>query len=215
MLNAAHSSLGSRTAGRCLAFAGMCQALKMVQDTAYGRAIDADAFEASLRSLFLFDAESVEAVYGGRRGVRAGLTLILEQLGATRLRPDVELGRYLVTLLVLERRLDQRMLKSLRTGLENLREQVERSGIDHPDVVAGIARLYAETISTLQPRVMVHGDPLHIAEPSTAHKIRALLLAAVRSAVLWRQLGGSRFKLLFSRRHLVADARAWLAGVRT
>ena len=187
----------------------------MVQDTAYGRAIDADAFEASLRSLFLFDAESVEAVYGGVRGVRAGLTTILEQLGAARLHPNVELGRYLVTLLVLERRLDEHRLKSLRTGLENLREQVERSGVDHPDVVAGIARLYAETISTLQPRVMVHGDPVRLAEPPTAHKIRALLLAAVRSAVLWRQLGGSRVKLLFSRRRLVADARAWLGRAQT
>jgi len=40
-----------------------------------------------------------------------------------------------------------------------------------------------------------------------AAKIRALLLAGIRAAVLWQQLGGSRWKLFWSRRKYVATAK--------
>jgi len=216
MLNAT-DSLRSRSAGRCLAIAGMVQALKMVQNTAHGRSVDEGALTATLRSLFIFDADTVEAVYGDRDGVRLGLTTLLGQLGARGRGLDIELGRYLITLMVLERRLARRddLRDTLRTGLEDLRIRAAHAGYGDPDVTAAIARLYAQTISTLQPRVMVHGDPVRLAEPATAHKIRALLLAALRSAVLWHQLGGTRLKLLFSRRRLIADARAWLLPAAT
>jgi high frequency lysogenization protein len=36
------------------------------------------------------------------------------------------------------------------------------------------------------------------------------LLAGIRSAVLWRQLGGTRLQLLFSRKSIVSDAEELL-----
>jgi high frequency lysogenization protein len=39
-----------------------------------------------------------------------------------------------------------------------------------------------------------------------------LLLAAVRGAVLWRQLGGSQLRLLFRRRQYAMLARGLLAA---
>ena len=38
-------------------------------------------------------------------------------------------------------------------------------------------------------------------------KIRACLLAGIRSAVLWRQVGGSKWQLLFHRKKLVQAAQ--------
>ena len=43
----------------------------------------------------------------------------------------------------------------------------------------------------------------HLQQTDTAAKIRALLLAGIRSARLWRQLGGHRWQLIFSRRKLL------------
>ena len=63
------------------------------------------------------------------------------------------------------------------------------------------------TVSTLQPRVMVNGDPARLADGAIANQIRALLLAGMRSAVLWRQCGGTRLGLLFGRRKLATLAR--------
>ncbi|GAM56239.1 hypothetical protein JCM19232_5254 [Vibrio ishigakensis] len=44
-------------------------------------------------------------------------------------------------------------------------------------------------------------------------KVRALLLAGIRSAVLWRQVGGKRRHLIFSRKKMVEQAEILLARI--
>jgi high frequency lysogenization protein len=53
---------------------------------------------------------------------------------------------------------------------------------------------------------MVSGESQHLSNPDQANKIRALLLAGMRSAVLWAQLGGSRWQILLWRRRLTQEA---------
>lgn len=43
-------------------------------------------------------------------------------------------------------------------------------------------------------------------------EIRALLLSAIRSAVLWRQMGGSQWDFLLRRGEMKRAARDLLAG---
>jgi high frequency lysogenization protein len=197
---------------RALAFAGILQALQLVQSTAYGKPYDVGAFQASLSSLLTIDAASVEEVYGGVDGVRNGLRALQAQLAAGRQKSDAELSRYVVTLLHLERKLSKRsdLLDSLRDGIERVQGQLEHFDIAHPNVQANLADIYSNTISTLQPRIMVKGEPDRLADPAVANQIRALLLAAMRSAVLWRQCGGTRLGLVFGR-HKLAQAAAALA----
>jgi high frequency lysogenization protein len=83
-------------------------------------------------------------------------------------------------------------------------------GSAHPDVLSALGALYADTISHLRPKVMVHGNPHYLGQPGVVAEIRAILLAAVRSAVLWRQLGGSLWDLLLSRRAMADAASEWL-----
>jgi len=59
---------------------------------------------------------------------------------------------------------------------------------------------------------MVQGKPEYLNTPTNANRIRALLLAGMRAAVLWRQLGGNRLKLLWTRRGIVERAEALLAN---
>ena len=79
-------------------------------------------------------------------------------------------------------------------------------------MLARLADTYASTVSQLQPRIMVQGEPDYLNTPANANRIRALLLAGMRSAVLWRQLGGHRLKLLWTRKRIVACAQAMLNG---
>ena len=194
---------------RALAFAGVMQALRLVQSTAHGRPCDADAFQTTLRSILALDADDVEGVYGGVAGVRTGLRLLQHQLMEDRQKPDAELTRYAVTLLHLERKLQKRpdLLERLRAGIERDQHQVEHFGIAHAQVLASLAETYTQTISTLRPRIMVSGDPTRLADPAVANQIRALLLGAMRSAVLWRQCGGTRIGLLLGRKRLAFTAR--------
>ena len=77
-------------------------------------------------------------------------------------------------------------------------------------MLARLADSYATTVSQLQPRIMVQGKPEYLNTPANANRIRALLLAGMRSAVLWRQLGGNRLRLLWTRKHIVRCAQGLL-----
>jgi high frequency lysogenization protein len=75
-----------------------------------------------------------------------------------------------------------------------------------------IAELYTQTISTLSPRIVVNGRPQHLQIDRTVNWIRTLLFASLRSAVLWRQLGGGRFSLMFGRKKMLEEAQSLLPG---
>ncbi len=200
------------TNDRALAFAGILQALQLVQQAASGKPCDLTSMQASLGSILVIDADSAEAVYGGSDKLRQGLLLLKTQLLGGRDKPDPELSRYLVTLLHLERKLSKRpdLLDRLQAGIERTQGQAEHFDVVHDNIVASLADLYTRTVSTLQPRIMVHGQPERLSDTSIANRVRALLLAAMRSAVLWRQCGGTRTGLLFERKALIKTAGALL-----
>jgi len=75
-----------------------------------------------------------------------------------------------------------------------------------------IAGLYSKTISTISPRIVVNGRPQHLQVQRTVNWIRALLFSGLRSAVLWRQLGGGRFSLMFGRKKMLEQAQTLLPG---
>ena len=85
------------------------------------------------------------------------------------------------------------MLKNIAEGIDNAARQAEHFSVIHDNVFANIASLYQQTISTLRQRIQVKGNPIYLQQPGVAERIRCLLFAAVRSAFLWRQLGGKRY----------------------
>ena len=49
----------------------------------------------------------------------------------------------------------------------------------------------------------MNGSHQHLEDQKNADIIRALLLAGLRSAFLWRQLGGRRWKLILQRQKML------------
>jgi len=158
------------------------------------------------------DASSSEAVYGELARLRNGLQLLVRQLDRQQ---DVELTRYAVALLVLARKLEARpaLLARLRQGIQEAIAKLEYFPVTHQAVVASLAESYLATVSTLGPRIMVHGEHLHLNHTENAERIRCLLLAGIRAAWLWRQSGGGRFTLLWRRGALLHQARVLLARI--
>jgi high frequency lysogenization protein len=204
----------SQRADRALALAGVFQAAALVHRVAWHGPERGPAVEASLASLFEFDTATTVAVYGGIPGIRRGLQAMVEQLSGEASPTDAPVMVYALGLLHLERRADARsgLWDRMHQGLVAAGRQREAFGLDHPNTLAALAALYADLVSPVGPRIMVEGEPTHLRNPDTASLIRALLLAGTRSAVLWRQLGASRWSLLFRRRRLVDDAEAWLTS---
>lgn len=202
----------SGRADRALALAGVFQAAKLVHEVAWQGSGDAAAVEATLASLFRFDAPDTLAVYGGTTCAATGLRALVEQLAGRAPTTEQPVMRYALGLLHLERRADASdgVWQRLHDGLVAAQRQVESFGLTHENTVAALASLYADLISPVGPRIIVEGETGNLRDERKASLIRALLLGGIRSAVLWRQLGASRWSLLLSRRRLVDDAEAWL-----
>lgn len=185
---------------RTLALAGLLQSLKLVRQIADTGHADADGERAMLDSVFRIDAETADAVYGGVPALRNGLKLLHAQL--TDRGRDETLSRLGLSVLRIERGFvaDQAMARRIGDALRDLQATAERQGSLHPDVIGRLGRLYADTISNLQPKVIVHGNPHYLQQPEVVAEIRALLLAALRSAVLWRQMGGTYWDFMLRRR---------------
>jgi len=196
---------------RVIALAGVLQSCRLVRDIAASGRADPATAEASLASVFRIDADSAADVFGGLGGVHRGLETLLDQFdnGAR----DLALTRLVLGVMRLERRLarNPRMLAELRTGIEDIQRQVDHLGVTHATVQTRLAELYVQTLSLLRPRVVVHGNPLYLADPQRVEQIRALLLSAIRAAVLWRQVGGSQIRLLLRRREYAMLARGLLS----
>jgi high frequency lysogenization protein len=196
---------------RTLALAGIYQAAVLTDQVARLGHCEAQAKQASLHSLLQVDADSVELVYGGLNGIELGLRTLHGQLLDGRAR-NLELTRYVLQLLQLEGKLraQRKLLDRLANGIHEAQRRLQHFSLDHPNLLAHFAALYQETISTLQPRIMVRGDQQHLNQPDQANLIRSLLLCGIRSAILWRQCDGRRYRILFGRNRLLKECHALL-----
>lgn len=207
---------------RVLALAGVFQAARLAQQLAREGRADGEAFRAGAHSVLHLDAASTEAVYGGIGGVQLGLRLLRDKLTGAAEPMDLEMAKYVISLLQLEAALRRRpeVASAIRAGIESATAQMaffetdddDRGEEVHPRLTEKLAELYVQTVSTLTPRILVNGDHGYLATPLIAAKVRTALFAGVRSAVLWHQLGGNRWQILFGRRRLSAEAAQILAG---
>lgn len=195
---------------QALALAGVMHATWLVRRVARREHVDDQQLAIALRPVFELNPPSVEAVYGDTASRHAILTVLRSQLGAGQGERDIEITRHAAALMHLERKLVRRedLMNTLREGIEQARTQLDHFGITHENLIGRLGDLYAQTVSTLRPQIVVQGEGTALTEPANANRVRALLLAGMRSTVLWRQSGGSRLKLVFARQRLLQAARA-------
>jgi len=194
-----------------LALAGVCQSARLVQQLAHQGHCDADALHTSLNSVIDQHPGSTLGVFGdSERNLKTGLEMLPGILNAShRQGLNDELTRYVLSLTVLERKLsaNQSALNTLGERIAGLQRQLEHFELESETLVSAMAGIYVDVISTLGPRIQVTGSPAVLQSPQVQARVRAALLAGIRAAVLWRQVGGSRLQLMFSRQRLIAQAK--------
>ncbi|CAH9018533.1 high frequency lysogenization protein HflD [Candidatus Nitrosacidococcus sp. I8] len=197
---------------RVLALAGMIQALNSVQQIARHGSVATDTMNASLFSIFELNPETTEGVYGGIQGLSVGLKFLNQQLNKKLRRAEPELLRYLITIIYLEKKLkhNTQMLDKVGHEIEILKLQTENLTPMQPETITRLAQIYLNTISTLTPRIQIRGEQTHLKQVENIELVRALLLSGIRSAVLWRQMGGRRYQLLFNNQQLLRETESML-----
>lgn len=195
---------------QALALAGVAQAARLVDQLSRTGSYPTEFLQASIHSLFRFEAEDTAAVFGGTAGVKLGLDTLCLLLSNQQSPEQRNITRYLFALLHLERRFaaDPEMMGVVHSRLQHASFKAEHFSDNAEEVCHSIAGIYADTLSQLRFRIKVTGSAQHLQDRQTADRIRALLLAGIRSAFLWHQLGGRRWKLVLQRRRLLATCQA-------
>lgn len=196
-----------------ITFAAICQVAQLVQTLSRTGEFDNDAFVTLLKSITITSPQNTLEVYGGDvSNLKSGLEIVVNHLGNQNKQKDPELTRYIVSLINLERRLakSSKQLNALGDRIEQSKRQLEHYDIDSDTLLSSFASIYSDLISPLGARIQVAGDPNILKQSNNQHKIRSLLLAGIRSTVLWRQVGGKRRNILFARSKILACAQQLL-----
>jgi len=197
---------------RTIALAGIFRTAALVNILANQGTISEDDLRISVESIFKTDPDDAIEVFGNTANLSLGFKTLVNQLGKDSSNRDMDISRYVVSMLFLERRLmkNPEMLDTLSTGVELATRQSEHFSTTHDNVIANLADIYSRTISELGPRIMVNGEQSYLETTAISNKIRTLLLAGIRSAVLWQQLGGRRWHVIFNRAKYLKIAQSFL-----
>jgi len=199
---------------RTMALAGIFQATELVRQAANHGTWSGYAAETCLDSLMAIEADSVDEIYGDSVNLRLGAETLISVLQGDR-RHMESLG-YAVSIMQLENNFRKKAKMQAHIGLELQSITTIDEGLELHEIkdmqAEEIAGLYTRTISTLSPRIIINGRPQHLQVDRTVNWIRTLLFASLRSAVLWRQMGGGRFSLMFGRKKMLEQAQTLLPG---
>jgi high frequency lysogenization protein len=200
-----------------LALAGVLQAAELVNELALHGNYNPLAFKTSIDSLYQLDAKDVESVYNynvSHQGLLLGLSTLEKLLTQEKSMLKKRSLQYFFNMLHLERKFTKRadLMSKLReiirkiTGYSSFKEDSVNAFI-----MGDLADAYTAMLSNFNFKIIITGNQHHLSARDNLNKIRALLLAGVRSAVLWRQVGGNRWQLMFGRNKILKAAQELLA----
>jgi high frequency lysogenization protein len=200
-----------------IALAGLCQAAALVKQVARSNEFDSQALVTSLNSIAITTSDNTEQVFGDVNHLALGYQTILAQLSNQSTNKDVEVTRYIANMLSIERKLSssKKTMAALGERISNIQRQQLHLEITDSQMLSNLASIYTDVVSPVARKIQVAGDPEILKRPDNQHRVRAILLAGLRAAVLWRQLGGKRRHILFNRPQILASAQQTLNNIST
>lgn len=201
-----------------LAFAGVCQAVSLVQQFAHQGNADRDSFSHSIKSVLVTQPASALAVFGDQLNhLKSGLETVQAQMGSPNGKLDTEIGRYWINVLALSQKLNKNpeAKGTLTARLQQIERQLPlyENEIMADQMIANLAAIYSDVISPLGAKIHVLGLQDYLVRPDIQQKIRASLLAGIRAGILWQQVGGTRWQFLFSRRKILNQAQQFYKSI--
>ncbi|MEZ5491956.1 MAG: high frequency lysogenization protein HflD [Gammaproteobacteria bacterium] len=199
-----------------LALAAIAQSATLVNNLAVRGSADPAAVAVCVDPLFNFSPASVEDMFPNPSRLSPGLRSLQEIFSSDKEQRNPEVIRYLLGILALRQKLmsDRAMQEKLQS---RLRQITPLASFDEADDEGAqqrffeqVAGVYQETISTYPFRINVTGDLEFLRNEKVANRVRTLLLAGIRWAVFWYQIGGRRWHLVLYRKKIdqtVGDIR--------
>ena len=204
-----------------IALSGIFQAATLVDQLAKTGYVTSSAQETSIKSILATNPDDTLSVYGGDvSNLEMGLKSLISCLNHqpeknAKDKSSADILRYILGLQHLQKKLLGRkdMMDTIGSRINKASHQVDHFSVDHENVLANLAGIYTDTISTFKFRIQVTGDYNYLQQRRIANQVRALLFAGIRSTMLWQQAGGTRFQMLWQRKRILDCARSLLNGL--
>ena len=202
--------MSSREKEQTIALSAVFQAAELVSILAKTGQVDNANLQPMLNSILMVNAASTEEIYGGQWDCQSNLALgrkiSRQALGKERSSVNPDTLRYALSLIHLEHKLSKApdMLSVIGQKIAQIEQKkAHYDSVLHENMLASISGMYQDTLSKLPFRIQVHGDSRFLQQPQVANQVRAILMSGIRAAMLWRQLGGKRWHLIFKRKALL------------
>jgi high frequency lysogenization protein len=193
---------------RTIALAGIFQAAVLVHRLATTGSLNNAELHTAIHSLFEQNPKNIHDVYGDTHALLTGLERLSGSLKRHNTSDGNDIIRYVMGMLHLQKKLMKQpdMLQNIGKRLGQSQQQAELFELTHDNVIASLADTYTSTISTFSFRIQVTGDYNYLQQARIGNQIRVLLFAGIRSAILWRQLGGNRLQVITKRKTIIEAA---------
>ena len=193
-----------------IALAGVLQACTLVDKLARTGYLDKEQFATTINSLLDLSPSSTLAPYGSLANLTKGFEAVEGCLEKLPHAESQQILKYVLGVFHLQSKLSKRsdILQIIHSRLQQIKTQAAHFEPTHDNVVANLADLYTDTISTFRFRIHVQGNPTYLQQDRVAAQIRTLLFGAIRSAILFRQVGGRRWQLVVKRKSILAAAES-------
>ena len=198
-----------------LALTALIQAATLASELALTGVCDHVAAQMLIDAVYVVNTPSTEQLYPASQltgGLKTFITLF-----DTRhtLKPAHQsLARYIVKLNALAKKLTRNP-----TLLAALSVRLKQAGMQHDFFVGDVDRhalalseLYLWLAAELKIDFKLMGQAQYLQDSERVNRIRALLLAGVRAAVLWQQLGGNAWRLWWRRKTYLSTSKQLLSG---
>lgn len=194
---------------QAIALAAVLQYCQLVDQLARTGTAPVEQLRVAMVALLEQNPSDAAALYQGTANLRTGIEFLERLLGGERRALSAEVMRYAVNVLYLQRRLQRDAANRARiyAGIARAAEQANLFSPTHDNVLANLAQIYQDTVGRYSLRIQVRGESGYLQQAAVATRVRCLLFAAIRAAVLWHQLGGRRWHLFVHRRQLLEQLR--------
>ena len=178
------------------------QACNEIKKIAWQGEINNNIIEPLINSVYQTTSEEIEDVFISIKRLNSGLDFLRRQLVGDAFSRDGEVSRYFEAISILVKNMNKKdkVLNKLRTELTKQSLPINEDNLDQHALF--LSELYLNTISTVEPRIIVNGDNKYLTDKKNAAMIRSLLLCAIRSYILWQQSGGSKFRIFIFKKKI-------------
>ena len=182
------------------------QASSEIKKIAWQGKINNKLIEPLIYSVYQTTSNEIEDIYINLKRLNTGLDFLRKQFVGDVFSRDAEVDRYFEAINVLVKNMNKNseIFSNLRDELSSHKENVTEDNLhEHAEF---LSNLYLKTISKINPRIIVNGDNIHLTDNRNASMIRALLLSAIRSFILWQQSGGTKFRIFLFKKKMAEIA---------